>query len=253
MALQAFDVVPVLTPKGRVKKNQLKYLIPDESFLSETIRLVAATEIQQQIKLGNHPQNIIVDGQDTKPFNKADFRIVTLFPDTRTIAHAAHNVITELKKVTRHLTGAAKISYQVWVVDGRNDGGRLVNRQASMISRGQLEKIAEKLTPTGRIVIAGPMVDYGRKLYWNPKSGRDISKGRARYAAGYDVDTGRVQKVKISFNRDTNMRDLVIGRVKRRYPGTVIIGRWIESSMRFNGDNRWPGIAIGLKTKGKLK
>lgn len=252
MAVQAFDVVPSLTPKGRVKKNELRYMVPDESFLSAAIQMVAATEIKQQISLGNEPQNIIVDGQDTKPFNQADFRILTLFPDTRTIAHAAHNVITELKRVTRRLTGTAKISYQVWVVDGRKDGGRLVSRQASMISRGQLEKIAEKLTSTGRIVIAGPMVDYGRKLYWNPQSSRDISRGRARYAAGYDVNTGRVQKVRIPFNRDTNMRDLVIGRVKRRYPGTVIIGRWVEG-LTVNGDNRWPGIAIGLKTKGRLK
>jgi len=247
----AFEVMPSLTSKGRVKKNELRYMVPDESFLSAAIQMVAATEIKQQIKLGNEPRNIIVDGQDAKPFNQADYRIVTLFSDTRTIAHASHNVITELKILTRRLTGAAKISYQVWIVDGLNDGGRLINRHASMMSRGQLEKYAETLSPMGRIVIAGPMVDYGRKLYWNPKSSRDISRGRARYSAGYDADTGRIRKVRIPFNRDTNMRDLVIGRVRRRYPGTVIIGRWVEG-ITVNGDNRWPGIAIGMKTKGRL-
>ncbi len=259
MATQAFSLIPRKTPKGRTKKNQFSVMVPDESFLSETIRLVAATEIQKQIKIGNDPQNIIVDNQDTQ----ADFRILTLFSDTRTIAHAAHNVITELKRVTRRLTGNAKISYEVWFIKdtyNTGDGGKRIWPHASMISRAQLEKLAERLGkyPNGRIVIAGPMVPYGRKLYWNPisedkKGNSKIEKGRARYAAGYDADTGMLQRVRVGNNRDTNMRDLVIGRVKGRYPGTVIIGKWVHSSFSYNGDNRWPGIGIGLKTKGKLK
>lgn len=253
MAIQAFDLIPRKTPKGRTKKNEFSVMVPDVAFLSETIQLVAANEIQKQIRLKNPPKNIIVDNQDTKPFNQADFRITTLFADTREVAHAAHNVITELKRETRRLKGTAKVSYEVWVVKGKGDGGKLVWAQASMISRGHLEKIAETLTSTGRIVIVGPMVPYGRKLYWNPQSNDTNKKGRARYAAGYDIDSGRVRKVRISFNRDRNMRDLVVSRVKRRYPGLVIIGRWVKSRFSFNGDNRWPGIAIGLKTKGKLK
>ena len=47
------------------------------------------------------------------------------------------------------------------------------------------------------------------------------------------------------------MKDLLLGRVKRKYPSALIIGRWVKGKT-VAGDNRWPGIAIGLKAKGKV-
>jgi len=253
MAVQAYNLIPKRTKKThRVVKNSFTAIIPDASFLGETVQKIAANEIMREIKNGNNPQNIIVDNRDSKPFNEADFRVTALFSDSKVIAIAAYEVLRTLKKLTRVDTTLARSSYEVWTVKGINDPGTRVYKNANFVSRSSFEKLAEGLPPNGRIVIAGPMVDYGRKLYWNPKSSRKL-KGRARYHAAYEESTGKFLRTRLG-TRDTSMKDLLLGRVKRKYPGALIIGRWVKGKSvgQHKNGNRWPGIAIGLKSKGRL-
>ena len=254
MAIQAYNLIPTRTKKTRrVVKNSFTAIIPDASLLGETVQRIAAHEIMREIKNGNPVQNLIVDNRDSKPFNQATFRVTALFSDPKVVAIATMEVIRVLKDLTRKKTRTARRSYQLWMVKDKSDPGRMLINNAALASVGVIEKFAAALPLYGRLVVVGPMTDYGRKLYWNPKGN---FKGRARYKIGYE-ESGRLSRINAKYiagersKRDTNMRDLVLGRVKRKYPGTLIIGRWVED-LTINGDNRWPGIAIGIKSKGRL-
>lgn len=250
MPSQTFNLTPSVTPKGRVRKNTFEVLIPNATFLSETIQKIAAHEILAEKAKGNPPNNLIVDNRDSKPFNQAKFRVVALFSDPKLIAIGASEVLRQLRSVTKRLTGRAQSSFEIWTVSNTKDPGKKI-MNASAANHSTLLAIAESLPPGGRIVVVGPLVEYGRKLYWSPKFARKASGTRARYSAGYDTGSGKLVKVRTG-DRDTNMRDLVIGRVRSKYRSLSIIGRWVISDM-VNGDNRWPGIAIGLKSKGKVR
>ena len=170
MAVEAYNLIPRRTPKTkRVVKNSFVAIVPDATFLGDAVQKIAASEIKAQMKIGNNPKNLIIDNKDYKPFNQAEFRVTALFTDARIIAMAAFQVIKELRSVTRKLSGLARSSFEIWTVEDYSDPGRYrVNAQNASINT--LEKLANTLPPTGRIVIAGPMTDYGRKLYWNPLS-----------------------------------------------------------------------------------
>ena len=47
------------------------------------------------------------------------------------------------------------------------------------------------------------------------------------------------------------MRDVAIGKLSGKFPELLFQGRWVNDLV-VNGDNRWPGISIGFKNKGKL-
>jgi hypothetical protein len=249
MPSQAFNLTPSLTKKGRVRKNTFQVLIPDATFLAETIQKIAAHEILKEKSHGNSPTNIIVDNRDSKPFNQAQFRVVALFADPKLIAIGASEVIRQLNSVTKRLSGRAQASFEIWTVSNTKDPGKKI-MNASAANHATLLALAESLPVGGRLVVVGPLVKYGRKLYWSPKFARKAKGTRARYSAGYDIDSGKLSRVRTG-DRDTNMRDLVIGRVRGKYKSLSIIGRWVVGDM-VNGDNRWPGIAIGLKSKGSL-
>jgi len=268
-----FTLVPRRTKKlKRIVPGEfnLETALPDISLLGDTIQKISASIIREEIAKGNPPSNIIVDNMDAKPFNDADFRILTLFSDTDRIAYAALTAITELKKNTRVLTGKALNSFQIWTTKSFTDGGRLEYIGDPTIS--QLKAFASKVTgPKGRLVIAGPMVKYGRKLYWNPisedKKGKERKlKGRKRRFAVYDAETGTVgmrsassitgnaSSTPVRSTRNTNMRDLAVPRIKRRHPDVIVVGRWIRSKAvgKLKDNNRWPGIGIGLRQKGRV-
>lgn len=249
MATESFNLIPRRSKvTNKVINGQFVTAIPDISMLGYTIQKIAASEIKEEIRQDNPPQNIVVDNQDSKPFTKAKFRITTYFANTDDMAKAALTVIQELKKVTPVLTGKAQNSFYIYTSKTFKDGGTLVYKGTPGLTT--LKNIAATIKgKQGRLIVAGPMVDYGRKLYWRPRSTRKL-KGRVTKVPAYDAGSGKTSN--LTGRRDTNMRDLVVGRARRKNKGVVIVGRWIRGKI-VNGDSRWPGIAIGLKSKGRLR
>ena len=250
---EAFNLTPYKTPKGRVRKNTFKTRIPDATFLADTIKKIAVTEMLSEERNGNPVQNIIVDNRDSKPLDQATVRVTAWFSDPKIMAMATYHILRELQKLTRKLTGAARGSFQIWSADSFKSPAKKRINAATSATQSTLEKLAATLPVGGQLIVVGPLVDYGRKLYWNPmgKTKDYEYKGRARYSAGYNADTGKILRVSLG-RRNTNIFDLAAGRVRRRFPGVRIHGRWVRERT-VNGDNRWPGVSIGLQTKGSLK
>lgn len=246
---QQFNLIPRRTRRAhRAVADQFRVVVPDISLLGDTVQKIAAHEIKREIDKGNPPQNLIVDNRDNKPFNKADYRVTAIFANSDDIAEAAETAIITLKALTRTLMGHALGSYQIWVSHSFKDSGTLAHNGTPNLTT--LKSIAATLPlKQGRLIIVGPLTDYGRKLYWNPASKRTL-KGRARKVAAYDADSGKTNL--LAGRRSTNMRDLAVPRIKRRHKGVVVVGRWVKQR-NLNGDDRWPGIAIGLKTKGRTR
>lgn len=260
MAVSAYEITPTKTKRrSGVTVKTLAAAFPGEEDLGEAVQIVAANEIQFQIKNKNPPKNLIVDNRNSKPFNQADFRIVALFSDPQTIAIAAREVVRILQQHTRKLTGRARGRYELWSVDHYKDKGKMLYGNAASLSVGILTRWAANLPPEGKLVIVGPMTDYGRKLYWNPlgKTSDYKYEGRARYRIGYETPSGKLSRINARLipgeraKKSTNMRDVAIGKLRGRFPELLFQGRWVNDLV-VNGDNRWPGISIGFKSKGRL-
>ena len=245
MALQAYSLIPRRTKKThRVVTDSFTAIIPEIEDLGIVVQQISAYEISQQLKIKNAPTNIIVDNSGSKPFNQADWRITTYFADPKDLAKASIDVINALIKTTRvGKTRLARNSFEIWTVDSPQDKKGNYEFDASSANSASLEFLAASLKPEGKIVIVGPTVDYGRKLYWRPKGNK--LKGRASRKAAYDLTTGKTSL--ISGRRSTNQRDLVLGRTRSKNKGVTIIGRWV-----IRKGKRWPGIGVGFKMKGKL-
>ena len=221
-------------------------MIPNIDDLGRVIQQIAASETRKQIQLGNPPQQIIVDNKKGKPFNEADYRIVVNFNDSKMIAHAAMGAIVALQKVIRKASGTASKAFQIWTVKDKRDPGKLAYSNGSAVSLTSLENLAEGLPPGGRIVVAGAMVDYGRKLYWNPKTRKNSKRTVRSRMAAYDADTGQILTVRST--RTKNMNDIAVRAVRRKFPGISVIGRWVHAkSVGTHRDpDKWPGIGVGL-------
>ena len=242
MALQSYSLIPKRTKKThRVVADSFRVLIPTIEDLGRVVQEVSAVEITKQISIGNNPQNIVVDGSGTKPFNQADWRVTAYFANPIEVAKAAVDILIQLEKLTKVESGDAKRSYEIWTVKDKDDNGKLKDGNASK-SLSKMLGIANKLPVGGKIVIVGPTVDYGRKLYWRPKG---KFKGRSSRKSAYSAETGKTSLVRGS--RSTSMADLVIARVKRKHKGVIVRGRWIVKD-----GLDWPGIGVGLVTKGML-
>ena len=250
MALAQIKVTPKLTPTGRAKKNTFEATILDIDDLGYAVQVVTAQEIEQQRALGNDPTHLIVDNSGSKPVSATKYRIQTFFADSKVAAQAAMAIYKELKKLTRVDTTLARSSFEIWATQDTFKKGSEYRVFKHVPSVGLLEKLMSSLPEKGRIIVAGPMVPYGRKLYWNPAGKK---RQRQKYRKGFNADTKRIVRVKVPGQKiNTNMRQLAMSRVKRKYPGVLIVGRWIQA-MTVNKDDRWPGIAIGTKSKGKIK
>ncbi len=261
MASQSVSLIPVRTPAGRRRVNTFAAMVPDASHLSDMVQRIAATEVNKEIRRGNPPQNFIVDNQDAKPFNQAGFRILTLFADSRVVAQATHALVRELQKRTIvGKTGAAKASYQIWSAKGKRDTGKMEIPNANSASIDQLEALYNTLPAGGdnRLIVVGPLVKYGRVLYWRPK-GYEKLAGRARYRIVYNSTTGRLSRINANRidgerkKKHTNMKDLAVGVMRRRFKGVRILGQWVKGHDTVAGDNSWPGIAVGLRLKGRVR
>lgn len=186
-----------------LEKTVLEVLPEDLAFC---VQAISANEIDEQVRIGNKPSNILVDSSGYKPITIARRRVQAFFVDENRIKAAAEDVLRTAVLMTRYLTGAARASFEV-----RLNGNKLFPSVADAVRQMKQDDV---------VVIVGPTVPYGRKLYWRPLGTKA---------------------------KNATIGGLTVRRVKRRNSGVYIVERWVNV-----GGERVPGIAIGMRFKGRL-
>lgn len=200
--------------------------------LQRMLRAVAATAIQEQIGLGNPPTNIIVDNSGQKAIDTAERRVQAFFTDTAQVRAAVYDAWERIQTLTRVASGQAQFSYQLWF------GDRPIGRSPAACEI-YLDRLNDPKTDYFRIV--GPVVPYGRVLYWNPV-------GKPRFNRRVALRTkSAVFKVK----RIQGIMKLVAVALKRKYRGVAIGESWVTTST-LPKDGRTPGLYIGFRKKGAV-
>lgn len=257
MAISALTITPQRTKKGRVRKNRFDTMVPDIDDLQEAIQVIAYQEAKGQSKLNNPVSNIVVDGSKSKSPRQVQKRIQLFFVDYSIVGEAAFEMYRVLHSLTRKKTGRARASYEFRIVKGIGDetGRRIGN--AKSVSKTRLVEEAKLLERHERIVVVGPLTDYGRKLYWNPKNrtvrGKEVAyKKRARTILNVEANVRGKGNEKDGYNQ--SLIFIALRRVRRRFPGVQFTERWVkgDSVGTSRGKDRWPGVAVRANQKGRL-
>lgn len=129
------------------------------------MRSIAAEELQQQVDLNNPPTVILVDGRSVgqRGINQAMRKVSMRFGNAELVIQAAVEAYKLMRKITRIQNPpkndvVARKHFHLYV-DGKDRGLLPMALQT-------LTKASVKNDTVVRIV--GPLVPYGRKLYFNP-------------------------------------------------------------------------------------
>jgi hypothetical protein len=148
---------------GTLEKYILQVLPED---ISAVIRAVAIEELNAQVALGNNPSQITVDNVSIQRhgIDRAKRRVRMFFQDTAMLIKAVSEIYNLLQQITRIQTPAknsivARRNFYLWL-NGVNLG--LMPQALSKLGLPGL------LTPESVVRVVGPLVPYGRKLFWNP-------------------------------------------------------------------------------------
>lgn len=103
-ALPAVANLQILSSKqtGAIRKDVLEVAEKDVQYM---LRSIAANEVSNQVKMGNKPTNLIVDGKNNKPIDQATKSIQVFFIDSAMMAKAAQEVFAILQMKGRRVTG----------------------------------------------------------------------------------------------------------------------------------------------------
>lgn len=166
---------------NELRKNDKKFLGPDGKLavtteryvlevlpqdISAVIRAIALDELKAQLSIDNRPSQILVDGiaMQRHGIDRAVRQVKIRFQDTRAMVEAVKDIYDLLQQVVRIQNPAkdsivARKNFYLWL-NGVNLG----------IMPAALSKIAYPgvLTQDSIVRIVGPLVPYGRKLFWNP-------------------------------------------------------------------------------------
>ena len=271
---------------GTIEKYILLVLPKD---ISAVIRSVAMTELNEQIALDNKPSQIIVDNlpASQRSIERA-IRIVRLrFQDSKAIVAAANEVYQLLVRVTRIQSPAknsvvARQHFYVWL-----NGANLGQCPAALVKLA----MPGVLTNDSIVRIVGPLVPYGRRLFWNPVgnsnklSFRRVSSRKAKIGFRFLNQRG-ASKLAPRFKpwsprtlrrnsksldslrsmmtgstppgRVENQGEIVTRVLKRAasYRGLHFASGWVEYpaavSWSKSRDSRVPSISIQMSKKGQL-
>jgi|SRR6185436_15529468 len=207
--------------------------------LRDTLRQVSAFEIEQQRAFGNYPSAIIVDGRQ-QSIESANRRVQALFADSRMLQQALTEAFAMLRQLTRIQTGRARREFFLYVND------------SPVGNEGAIAAVASRMTNRDNAVVYGPVVPYGRKLYWNPAGGqegalrsRTVKKTRGEYR----TFGGEKIKVKVAYREP--MHRIVERALKRKYGRVLTIKEaWLSTQAfrAFGGDASGPGLMIRYKS-----
>lgn len=157
----------VYAPNGIVTGTIEKYVLsvlPQD--ILTTIRAVALYELQEQEDAGNKASQILVDNVPLhkRGIDQAKRRVVMRFQDVENLIAAVKEIYRTLQRITR-LQSPPKNS----IVARNNFFLYLGNTNL-----GQMPTAMSKLTVQGVLTnesivrVVGPLVNYGRRLFWNP-------------------------------------------------------------------------------------
>jgi hypothetical protein len=199
--------------------------------VAETLRLVAAEAIGEQIALGNPPTSILVDNHSSKDIRTASKRIQAFFADVSMVYQAVQDAWAMTIDLTRSRTGTARASYELWFKEQKIGN-------SPDAARGYLERF-NPATDYFRIV--GPVLVYGRKVYWNPVGTPKFQKRTAL----------RTKTAIFKIVRIRGIMNLVEASMRRKFRSIAVAEDWvITNALPFDG--RTPGLWIGFKKRGSL-
>lgn len=147
---------------GRLDTYVLSVLPKD---LLDTLRGVALQELDGQITSGNLPSQILVDGRSVarRGIGEATRSVSIRFADVDSLImgiRAAYDVMLRITRIQSPPKNAVVARKHFWLyIDG----------VASGLMPGALNRLDKaKLNNKTVLRIVGPLVPYGRKLFWSP-------------------------------------------------------------------------------------
>lgn len=201
--------------------------------LLTTLRYVAATEIKEQIDIGNTPTNILVDNRSGtyRSIDAAQKRVQAFFADTNEILAALDEAWVEVRKLTPVYTGRSIASYQIWYNNTVIGNNPTAARQ-----------FAARFNPAkDQFRIVGPVLIYGRKVYWNPNG-----KVRLKKITVFRSKALVVKKIRIR-----GIMDLAAKKVQARHKSIQVAEAWVLTGA-LPKDGRTPAIVLSYRKKGSL-
>lgn len=214
----------------RLDRVVLEVLAKD---VQTVLRYVAAEELRQQLDVNNPPTSLLVDNRSRKPIDEAEKRVQMFFADIPTVREAVYEAWNQVVALTRIRTGRAVSAYQLWY-----------NETPIGATPAACELYLDRFNPaTDYFRIVGPVIVYGRKIYWNPKGEPKFTK-RTRYRFPQINTSIKLIRIRGIMNR-------VEQSLRRRFRYIAITEDWVVTPA-LPKDGRTPGLWIGFKRKGSL-
>lgn len=257
--------------------------------LLTVLRGVSYQELNAQITNGNAPSQVLVDGRaiGAKGIDQARRAVSMRFADTNLLVAAVIEIYNLLQRVTRLQSPAkneivARKNFHLWL-DGRPLG----------LMPGALSKItrAGALNSKSVVRVVGPLVNYGRKLYWSPigrgkkvdlREVTNASSGRSRFVYNdkysprfkpYSARTlrrianrgkdpagtlGRLQALRPGYVEGTSQIVKRIMRRNRLFAALYISDGWVnyppaKTWGKTSRDDRVPSISAQLAKRGGVR
>lgn len=218
--------------KGYTVTGSLEKIIYEvaEEDLQYVLRVVAAGAIQQQRDAGNPPTSILVDNRGNRFIDTAQKRVQAFFANTDELGKAVTATWNAVISQTRVASGRAVASYQLW------------HNETNIGNLGALQGALKNFNPgKDYFRIVGPVLIYGRKVYWNPAG---VPKFRKKIIA-------RTRSLTVKAVQIRGVMNLVEQSMRRRFRHIAIAEDWVVTPA-LPTDGRTPAIWLGFKRKGSV-
>lgn len=176
-ALPAVAPIPVIssTERGAMLRDILQ--VAEKDYL-HVLRTLSLQEIGQQIRLGNPPSAVLVDGRRGISVEQARRAVVAWFADRKTLADAIIAARNELVRTGRTVTGKTVSEAQFYYSVGRTG-----EPTRTSDPRGIAMSVPNPSSLDLFVVVLAPHV---RKWHWLTRSGaRGLRRTRSKKLRGY--------------------------------------------------------------------